>query len=300
MTNVFFNMTNSNFEWTMTLEKISIDAKRVSFFRSRAGLTQDELAEKIGVSKRTIQRIEDPSNKTRLSFKELSELCSIFRIWQNQLWDELPAKYSVHGIKLQNADEFSKAFDRCVAGGEFEIEHLPNDVEIETAMLSLSKLYDLKKGALPHEKRLSTTEKLEHTINLRNLFRTCVNSNKIDRLNFYAFPKSYGYFAVDSGDFVWLNTLQILGISADNNTPIVREYESCDAVDVVHDFDENQNPFSVLDENGKPSFYIDRNPVTGVDNVEEAALEARGDITSPSGDIHEEVPFFDFEEDNVS
>jgi DNA-binding XRE family transcriptional regulator len=284
----------------MKLEKISIDAKRVTFFRNRAGLTQDELAEKIGVSKRTIQRIEDPNNKTRLSFKELSEICSVFRIWQNQLWNELPAKYTVYGIKLQNADEFSKAFDRCVAGGEFEIEHLPNDVEIETAMLSLSKLYDLRKGALPHEKRLSTTEKLEHTVNLRNLFRTCVNSNKIDRLNFYAFPKSYGYFAVDSGDFVWLNTLQILGISADNNAPIVREYESCEAVEAVLMADENQNVIPELDENGKPILFVGRNPVSGENNVEEILLAARGDITSPSGDIHEEVPFFDFEEDNVS
>lgn len=277
----------------MALKKILIDGQRLAKLRARAGYTQEMLAEKLELSKRTVQRLEDPDTESRLSFYEMSQISRVLRVWMSAFWGELPLEYRVHGFQILDADDFSKTFDRCVEAGKFDIEHIPNDEEIESAIINLSKLYDIEKQQLPVRRNRSVTQKLEHTVHLRKLFRTCTNNNRVDKIDFYTIPSSCAYIDMEREQILWLHTINIIGVAAGSEQGVSRNFVSSDCVSPDHD----QEGKPILDEHGEQELSIMANQMGGGEQLKEQILAARPDIIV--GGISEDTEYFsEFENRN--
>jgi transcriptional regulator with XRE-family HTH domain len=267
----------------MAQTKILIDGARLAKVRARAGLTQEQLAEKLETSKRTVQRLEDADTNSRLSFVEMSKISQVLRVWMSTFWGELPLEYEVHGIPIVEADEFSKQFDKCVEAGRFDIEHMPNDEEIETASVNLSKLFDKEKQQLPYRNERTGTEKLEHTVLLRKLFRTCTSNNKVDKIDFYILPTSFVDIAPESEDIVWQYSMNIIGVSAGKESGTSRTYITSNWVCQ----DTDQEGYPLLDGNGRRTLSIFANEMGGGEPLKKRILEARSPIVI---DAHHNKP----------
>lgn len=71
-------------------DEIEIDPDRVAQYRDIYSLSQQELADKMEVSRGTIQRLEDKKTKVKLKCKYRQKLAEIFETHEFNLWRKLP------------------------------------------------------------------------------------------------------------------------------------------------------------------------------------------------------------------
>lgn len=81
-------MISRNFPMSMTTTKINSETfgERLRRLRKKAGLTQEELAEKLNLSYKTIQRWEWGENLPRIN--DIKQLCEILHITEAELMNE--------------------------------------------------------------------------------------------------------------------------------------------------------------------------------------------------------------------
>lgn len=65
--------------------------EHISFYRKRAGITQAELADRIGISRSYLSRIENPNNVQSFSFELFFTICRTLGIQPKYFFQPFPA-----------------------------------------------------------------------------------------------------------------------------------------------------------------------------------------------------------------
>lgn len=262
------------------LQKILIDSTRMMQARQALGLTQAQAAEKLEVSKRTIQRIEDTDTITRLKFSEIGKLSSIYKRSPTSLIAELPFEIIVYGIPVKSAEDFEGAFTASLTS-ELQVRHKPDDPEIEDTLLSLSSLH------LEERKRTSTNrsehEKLQHTFTLRKIFRFLTSEHRRDAVSIFLIPKfrvTPPHYDHPDDSYNW-SAHWVMRLLAQNTkeAPALKYAVSTE--------------YSYIEDDGSESHCLWIND----DEFAEAALKARLPIEVPAKDTSENDDFSELEDE---
>jgi len=216
--------------------KLRINPERVSLARRAQGLTQDEAAKRLGVGKRTYQRLESPDNDTKLSFSELSSLAVILKQFPVMLLAELPMHFEFSGIPIASAEHFVRVFDNAY---KFSIEHIPDDPEIENALIEMRDEYESVKELSEKSKARASRRDLDSTIKMRNLYRIATSNNKVDRLKFFWVPFNTCGVDYERQEFQWSVRHEIIAATAYGDEPPVRSYPASD--DYFPEFTDEHN-----------------------------------------------------------
>lgn len=201
--------------------KLRINPERVSLARRAQGLTQDEAAKRLGVGKRTYQRLESPDNDTKLSFSELSSLAVELKQFPAMLLAELPMHFTFSGILVKSAEHFVRVFDNAY---KFSIEHIPDDPEIENALIEMRDEHKSLRELWANSRQSGYRRDLDGTIKMRNLYRTTTSNNKVDRLKFFWVPFNTCGIDYAQDQFRWSFQHEIVAASAYGDEPPVRSY----------------------------------------------------------------------------
>lgn len=63
----------------------------IAYYRKKAGFTQQRLADRIGVSRSFLSRVESPNQDARISFERFFTICRVLNVPPKCFFEPLPA-----------------------------------------------------------------------------------------------------------------------------------------------------------------------------------------------------------------
>lgn len=271
--------------------KVQLDSQRLVQIRRARGLTQQAFADSIGISRRSAQRMESDSERVKLSHKEFGKLAGVLRAYPHDFWATLPYSYDVYGILVETADQLERSILDTAAFHSFEVQHLPNDPEIEKALVELLEAFETHRES-SGKLNQKNSEKLKFRTRVRDRFRITTDRNRIDKVDYYFMPCTWLQLAMPDDEkdpfFYWKARNRIIAVSAGTEAPVIKNHPTTQGgTPEGQSFEGNPIP---------PDF-----ATIGLCESEEAfileALSARTDFTV--GNLAEDDPFEDLRQEDM-
>jgi len=206
--------------------KVQLHSQRLVQIRRARGLTQQAFADSIGISRRSAQRMESDGELVKLSHREFGKLAGVLRAYPHDFWATLPYSYDVYGILVETADQLERSILDTAAFTSFEVQHLPNDPEIEKALVELLEAFETHRESSTRTAR-KNSEKLKFRARVRDLFRITTDRNRIDKVDYYLMPCTQVELAIpeETDPFLyWKASNRIYAVAALNEAPIIKNY----------------------------------------------------------------------------
>ena len=204
-------------------KKLRIDPHRITLARQALGLKQEDVAQKLKIGKRTYQRIESTDEEPKLTPDELLEMAIALAQWPVMLLAELPMHFEFTGVSINSAAHFVRVFDMSY---KFSIEHIPDDPEIEMALIELKDEHSRQIKMRSSWDYVKNSRGLEDTVKIRNLYRAMTSKNKVDKIEFFYVPvNQIQHHYSEPGDvWRWDFEVEIIAAWAEAKSPPKRRY----------------------------------------------------------------------------
>ena len=271
--------------------KVQLDSQRLVQIRRARGLIQQAFADSIGISRRSAQRMESDSELVKLSHREFGRLAGVLRAYPHDFWATLPYSYDVYGILVETADQLERSILDIAAFTSFEVQHLPNDPEIEKSLVELLEAFEAHRetaGKLNQK----NSEKLKFRSRVRDLFRITTDRNRIDKVDYYFMPCTWLQLAIPDNEedpfFYWKARNRIIAVSAGTQAPVIKNHPT-----TQHGTPEGQS----YEGNPIPPDFGNIGLCASEEEFILEALNARTDFTA--GNLAEDDPFEDLRQEDI-
>ena len=166
---------------------ILIDNLNLKFLRKEK-MTQDEFAQKISLSRGTIQSWESEGNNVVLGFEIRNKICSILDCLDFELWGELPKSFYSKCFKINNFSFLQDLIGFNIV--KFDTLGLPSNFSTQELLIAFSENLDLSKKVKSGQKEFSFKDDMEIKLTTKNLFETISNEGFEIYYNFVPYFKN--------------------------------------------------------------------------------------------------------------